>query len=76
MTAPHSLSQVAAVLWQLVVVEADLMGHLSAIKDYFLLAKVGVDRCGGKCGGVRTSWDTYRLTRLSAACQSGCGQVW
>jgi gamma-tubulin complex component 4 len=32
-------SKVAAVLWQLVVVRADLMGHLSAIKDYFLLAK-------------------------------------
>ncbi|KAG1679668.1 hypothetical protein FOA52_006185 [Chlamydomonas sp. UWO 241] len=32
-------SKVAAVLWQLVVVRADLMGHLSAIKDYFLMAK-------------------------------------
>ncbi len=31
--------QVSWVLWQLVVVQADLMGHLSAIKDYFLLAK-------------------------------------
>ncbi|GAX73958.1 hypothetical protein CEUSTIGMA_g1408.t1 [Chlamydomonas eustigma] len=32
-------SKVSAVLWQLVVVRADLPGHLSAIKDYFLLAK-------------------------------------
>ena len=29
----------AQVLWRLVVERADLMGHLAAIKDYFLLAK-------------------------------------
>ncbi|KAF5785210.1 putative gamma-tubulin complex component protein [Helianthus annuus] len=29
----------ASHLWQLVVVRADLNGHLKAIKDYFLLAK-------------------------------------
>ena len=31
--------QVAALLWHLVVVQSDLLGHLSAIKDYFLLAR-------------------------------------
>ena len=30
---------VARHLWQLVVEEADLRGHLRALKDYFLLAK-------------------------------------
>ncbi|KAF5834637.1 Spc98 family-domain-containing protein [Dunaliella salina] len=32
-------AKVAALLWHLVVVQADLMAHLAAIKDYFLMAK-------------------------------------
>ncbi|KAH1108029.1 hypothetical protein J1N35_011797 [Gossypium stocksii] len=35
----------ASHLWQLVVVRADLNGHLKAPKDYFLLAKVDFFRC-------------------------------
>ncbi|CAM6075957.1 unnamed protein product [Sphagnum tenellum] len=32
-------------LWQLVVVHADLIGHLKALKDYFLLAKGDFFQC-------------------------------
>ncbi|BBN17581.1 gamma-tubulin complex component 4 [Marchantia polymorpha subsp. ruderalis] len=32
-------------LWQLVVVHADLLGHLRALKDYFLLAKGDFFQC-------------------------------
>ncbi|KAL2612318.1 hypothetical protein R1flu_024010 [Riccia fluitans] len=32
-------------LWQLVVVHADLLGHLKALKDYFLLAKGDFFQC-------------------------------
>lgn len=32
-------------LWQLVVVRADLVGHLKALKDYFLLAKGDFFQC-------------------------------
>ncbi|XP_057828040.2 gamma-tubulin complex component 4 [Cryptomeria japonica] len=35
----------AAHLWQLVVVHADLNGHLKALKDYFLLAKGDFFQC-------------------------------
>ncbi|KAL2227778.1 gamma-tubulin complex component 4 [Sesamum indicum] len=39
-TAVDSIKAIAANhLWQLVVVRADLNGHLKALKDYFLLAK-------------------------------------
>lgn len=39
-TAVASVKAIAAShLWQLVVVRADLNGHLKALKDYFLLAK-------------------------------------
>ncbi|KAI3449470.1 hypothetical protein Pfo_006135 [Paulownia fortunei] len=39
-TAIDSIKAIAANhLWQLVVVRADLNGHLKALKDYFLLAK-------------------------------------
>ncbi|XP_051130924.1 gamma-tubulin complex component 4 [Andrographis paniculata] len=39
-TAIESIKSIAANnLWQLVVVRADLNGHLKALKDYFLLAK-------------------------------------
>ncbi|KAL3648047.1 Gamma-tubulin complex component 4 [Castilleja foliolosa] len=39
-TAVNSIKAIAANhLWQLVVVRADLNGHLKALKDYFLLAK-------------------------------------
>nr|GMD19971.1 gamma-tubulin complex component 4 [Ipomoea batatas] len=39
-TAIDSIKAIAAShLWQLVVVRADLNGHLKALKDYFLLAK-------------------------------------
>lgn len=39
-TAVDSIKAIAANhLWQLVVVRADLNGHLRALKDYFLLAK-------------------------------------
>ncbi|EYU46733.1 hypothetical protein ABFS82_04G014200 [Erythranthe guttata] len=39
-TAVGSIKAIAANhLWQLVVVRADLNGHLKALKDYFLLAK-------------------------------------
>lgn len=39
-TAVNSIRSIAANhLWQLVVVRADLNGHLKALKDYFLLAK-------------------------------------
>ncbi|KAG6544059.1 hypothetical protein Mapa_014476 [Marchantia paleacea] len=38
--AVDSIRAIAAThLWQLVVVHADLLGHLRALKDYFLLAK-------------------------------------
>ncbi|KAF5203428.1 Gamma-tubulin complex component [Thalictrum thalictroides] len=35
----------ASHLWQLVVVRADLIGHLKALKDYFLLAKGDFFQC-------------------------------
>lgn len=39
-SAVNSIKAIAANhLWQLVVVRADLNGHLRALKDYFLLAK-------------------------------------
>ncbi|KAB2605126.1 gamma-tubulin complex component 4-like protein [Pyrus ussuriensis x Pyrus communis] len=41
-----SIRAVAAIhLWQLVVVHADLNGHLKALKDYFLLAKGDFFQC-------------------------------
>eukprot|EP00898_Chlorokybus_atmophyticus_P000917 jgi/Chlat1/1826/Chrsp138S02145 len=38
-------SAVARHLWQLVVVQADLPGHLQALKDYFLLARGDFFQC-------------------------------
>ncbi|MCO5567124.1 hypothetical protein L7F22_020810 [Adiantum nelumboides] len=44
--AIDSIRTIAAThLWQLVVVHADLMGHLKALKDYFLLAKGDFFQC-------------------------------
>ncbi|KAI5078166.1 hypothetical protein GOP47_0007990, partial [Adiantum capillus-veneris] len=44
--AMDSIRTIAAThLWQLVVVHADLMGHLKALKDYFLLAKGDFFQC-------------------------------
>lgn len=41
-----SIRTIAAThLWQLVVVHADLVGHLKALKDYFLLAKGDFFQC-------------------------------
>lgn len=37
--------QVASRLWELLVVKAGLMQHLSAIKDYFLLSKGDFYQC-------------------------------
>ncbi|KAL8143051.1 hypothetical protein V2J09_016083 [Rumex salicifolius] len=45
-SAIDSIRSVAAShLWQLVVVRADLNGHLKALKDYFLLAKGDFFQC-------------------------------
>ncbi|KAK7277758.1 hypothetical protein RJT34_22775 [Clitoria ternatea] len=44
--AVDSLQDIAAShLWQLVVIRADLNGHLKALKDYFLLAKGDFFQC-------------------------------
>lgn len=44
--AVDSIRSVAAIhLWKLVVVHADLIGHLKALKDYFLLAKGDFFQC-------------------------------
>lgn len=44
--AVDSIRTIAAThLWQLVVVHADLNGHLKALKDYFLLAKGDFFQC-------------------------------
>ncbi|XP_027937265.1 gamma-tubulin complex component 4 homolog [Vigna unguiculata] len=44
--AVDSVQTIAAShLWQLVVVRADLNGHLKALKDYFLLAKGDLFQC-------------------------------
>ncbi|XP_041021259.1 gamma-tubulin complex component 4 homolog isoform X2 [Juglans microcarpa x Juglans regia] len=44
--AVDSIRAIAAShLWQLVVVRADLIGHLKALKDYFLLAKGDFFQC-------------------------------
>ncbi|KAH8958639.1 hypothetical protein BDL97_06G035800 [Sphagnum fallax] len=44
--AVDSIRAIAAThLWQLVVVHADLIGHLKALKDYFLLAKGDFFQC-------------------------------
>ncbi|XP_020684188.1 gamma-tubulin complex component 4 [Dendrobium catenatum] len=45
-SAVNSICTVAANhLWQLVVIRADLNGHLKALKDYFLLAKGDFFQC-------------------------------
>eukprot|EP00249_Psilotum_nudum_P007651 c20720_g1_i2 orf=155-2389(-) len=45
-TTVDSIRTIAAThLWQLVVVHADLIGHLKALKDYFLLAKGDFFQC-------------------------------
>ncbi|KAG0625267.1 hypothetical protein M758_2G041200 [Ceratodon purpureus] len=44
--AVDSIRTIAAIhLWKLVVVHADLIGHLKALKDYFLLAKGDFFQC-------------------------------
>lgn len=45
-SAVDSIRTIAAThLWQLVVVHADLIGHLKALKEYFLLAKGDFFQC-------------------------------